>query len=355
MSANSISIHICNHTKALGLQKAQLGGSMVEYYGQLCKSVGLRKKDLIYPLLVSELNSSLTFSERDMFGMVKVGLKDLVQHVQKIINQGILSVIIFGDPGMRDLGASSALHHDGIVQNSTRKIKKEFGRLVTVITDVCICQYNLTGHCGLQIKNRNGTKGGIDNNIDNDSTLDLLSKIAISHAKSGADIVAPSSMMDGQVIKVRSALDDKGFKNVKIMAFSAKHASSLYSPFRMAAYSEHFNDYPTLNKSTYQLGYGNPRQAIREVQADIHEGADMITIKPSLAYLDIVSMIRDYFDVPLVVHNVSGECAMIKAAARNEWIDEEEWMVNSIASIKRAGARNIISYFTTDIAKYLDD
>lgn len=355
-SANSIGIHICNHTKTVGLQKAPLAGSIIEYYGQLCKSVGLRKKDLIYPLLVSESNKSPTLSERNsMLRIAKITLMDVVQHIQKIIDQGISSVIIFGNPDMRDLGASSAFHNEGIVQSSTRKIKEEFGRLVTVITDVCVCQYNLTGHCGLQIRNHNGTKGGIDNDIDNDSTLDLLSKIAISHAKSGADIVAPSSMMDGQVVKIRSALNEKGFKNIKIMAFSAKHASSLYSPFRMAAYSKHFNDDPMINKSTYQLGYGNPRQAIREVQTDIHEGADMITIKPSFAYLDIVSMIRDNFDIPLVVHNVSGECAMIKAAARNGWIDEEEWKVNSIASIKRAGAHSIISYFTMDMTKYLDD
>jgi porphobilinogen synthase len=329
---------------------------MIEYYAQLCKSVGLRKTDLICPLLVSELKSSLTFSDKDMvFGMTEIMLKDIIHHIQKIIDQGISSVIIFGNPETRDLGASSALDYGGIVQSSTKKIKEEFGKAVTVITDVCICQYNLTGHCGLQIRNHNGTEGGINNDIDNDSTLDLLSRIAISHAESGADVVAPSSMMDGQVVKIRSALNGRGFKNVKIMAFSAKHNSSLYSPFRRAVYSSHFNNYPTINKSAYQLGYSNPRQAIREVQTDIHEGADMITIKPSLAYLDIVSMIRDNFDIPLVVHNVSGEYAMIKAAARNGWIDEEEWKVKSIAAIKRAGAHNIISYFTLDMTKYLDD
>jgi porphobilinogen synthase len=325
---------------------------MMEYYAQLLRRVGLSKDQLIYPLIVSESNSSPElFEKNNMFGMVKNSEKEVVQHVQKIIDQGISSVLIFGNPSIRDLGASSALHNDGIVQNSTRKIKKEFGRLLTVITDVCICQYNITGHCGLQIKNGNGTR----DTIDNDSTLDLLSKIAISHAESGADIVAPSSMMDGQVGRIRSALDGRGFRNVKIMAFSAKHASSLYSPFRMAAYHKQFVDFPTIDKSTYQLGYGNPRQAIREVKADIHEGADMITIKPSLAYLDLVSMIRDNFNIPLVVHNVSGECAMIKAAARNGWIDEEDWKVNTIAAIKRAGAHNIISYFTMDISKYLEN
>jgi porphobilinogen synthase len=334
------------------LEEVQIAGSIMDFYAQLCKNVGLRKKDLIFPIFVSESSSSGPLSEsNDMPGMNKIALKDVVQNVQKIIDQGISSVIIFGIPNKRDIGASSASRNEGIVQNSTRKIKKEFGGLVNIITDVCICQYNLSGHCGLQIKNHDATGG----NIDNDSTLDLLSKIAISHAEAGADIVAPSSMMDGQVNQIRSALNSKGFKNTKIMAISAKHASSLYSPFRMTAYSKHIRSFPTINKSTYQLGYGNPRQVIREIQSDIQEGADMITIKPSLAYLDVVSMIKDNFDFPLVVQNVSGECAMIKAAARKGWIDEEEWKVNSIAAIRRAGADSIISYFTMDMAKYLDN
>ena len=287
-----------------------------------------------------------------MPGLAKIAPTDVIPHVQKIVDQGISSVIIFGIPNKRDVGASSALYSDGVVQNSTRKIKKEFEGLVNIITDVCICQYNLSGHCGLQTRSHKGT-GRI---IDNDSTLALLSKIATSYAESGADFVAPSSMMDGQVIQIRSALDSRGFKDTKIMAFSAKHASSLYSPFRMTAYTKHINNYYTIiDKSSYQVGYANPRQAIREIQADIQEGADMIVIKPSLAYLDMVSMIRDSIDFPLVVQNVSGECAMIKAAARNGWIDEEEWKVNSIVAMKRAGAHGIISYFTMDIAKYLDD
>jgi porphobilinogen synthase len=333
------------------LEKAQIAGSIIDSYAQLCKSVGLRKNDLICPVFVSELNSSPLSERNNMFGMVKIALKDVVQHVQKIIDQGISSVIIFGSPDIRDIRASSAFQKDGIVQECTRKIKREFGGLVTIITDVCICQYNLTGHCGLQIRNHNG----IEETIDNDSTLDLLCKIANSHAESGADIVAPSSMMDGQVVKIRSALNSRGFRNIKIMAFSSKHASALYSPFRMTAYSKQINDYPSINKSTYQLGYGNPRQAIREIQADIEEGADMITIKPSLAYLDIVAMTKDTFEIPLIVQNVSGECAMIKAAARKGWIDEEEWKVSSIAAIKRAGAHGIISYFAMDMTKYLND
>jgi porphobilinogen synthase len=324
----------------------------MDFYAQLCKNVGLRKKDLIFPIFVSELSSSGPLSEsNDMPGMNKIALKDVLQNVQKIIDQGISSVIIFGIPIKRDRGASYAPRNNGIVQTCTRKIKKEFGGSVNIITDVCICQYNLSGHCGLQIENHDATGG----NIDNDSTLDLLSKIAISHAEAGADIVAPSSMMDGQVNQIRSALNSKGFKNTKIMAFSAKFASSLYSPFRKTAYSKQIHNYKALDKSSYQIGYENPRQAIREIQADIQEGADIIMVKPSLLYLDIVSMIKDKFNLPMAVQNVSGECAMIKAAARKGWIDEEEWKVSSIAAIKRAGAHSIISYFTMDIAKYLDD
>jgi porphobilinogen synthase len=324
----------------------------MDFYAQLCKSVGLRKKDLIYPIFVSESSSSGPLSEsNDMPGINKMALKDVVQNVQKIIDQGISSIIIFGIPVKRDRRASYAPRNDGIVQTCTRKIKKEFRGSINIITDVCICQYDLSGHCGLQLKNHDPTGG----NIDNDSTLDLLSKVAISHAEAGADIVAPSSMMDGQVNQIRYALNSKGFKNTKIMAFSAKFASSLYSPFRKTAYSKQIHNYKTLDKSSYQIGYENPRQAIREIQADIQEGADMIMIKPSLLYLDIVSMIKEKINFPMAVQNVSGECAMIKAAARKGWIDEEEWKVSSLAAMKRAGAHSIISYFTMDITKYLDD
>jgi porphobilinogen synthase len=337
------------------LGKGQTAGSVTEYYTQLCRSVRLLKKDLIFPIVVSEQRAEISLCKRNgahMPGLAKIVPNDVIQHVQKVVDQGISSVIIFGIPNKRDVAASSALLSDGIVQSSTRKIKKEFGGLVNIITDVCICQYNLSGHCGLQTTSHK-YPGGI---IDNDSTLALLSKIATSYAESGADVVAPSSMMDGQVIRIRSALDSKGFKDTKIMAFSAKHASSLYSPFRMTTYNKHIsNYYTTIDKSSYQLGYANPRQAIREIQADIREGADLVVMKPSLAYLDIVSVIRDRIDFPLVVQNVSGECAMIKAAARRGWIDEEEWKVNSVAAMKRAGAHSIISYFTMDIAKYLDD
>lgn len=335
--------------------KVQKAGSAIDCYTQLCRSVRLLKKDLIFPIIVSEQRGEVPLNKRDgagMPGLAKIAPNDVIQRVQKVVDQGISSVIIFGIPSKRDVTASSALRSDGIVQSSIRQIKKEFGRLVNTIADVCICQYNLSGHCGLQTRSQK-YPGGI---IDNDSTLALLSKIATSYAESGADFVAPSSMMDGQVIRIKSALDSKGFKDTKIMAFSAKHASSLYSPFRMTTYTKHVsNYYTTIDKSSYQIGYANPRQAIREIQADIREGADMVVMKPSLPNLDMVSVIRDTIDFPLVVQSVSGECAMIKAAARRGWIDEEEWKVNSVAAMKRAGAHSIISYFTMDIAKYLDD
>ena len=344
----SIGIHRLEVYHISYLEEDTDGGKELDcYYTELFKSINLQKKDLIFPIFVSE-KSTYPFPEGNaMSGLAKIVPKDIIQHVQNIIEKGISSVIIFGIPKKRDLKASFALRDDGIVQNSTREIKKEFGERINIITDLCICQYNLSGHCGLQI-------GKTDGIIDNDSTLALLSKIATSHAESGADVVAPSSMMDGQVTRIRSALNSSGFKSTKIMAFSAKHASSLYSPFRMTAYNKNIRDYTAIDKSSYQIGCANPRQAIREIEADIQEGADAIIVKPTLAYLDMVSMIRDNIDFPLVVQNVSGEYAMIKAAARKGWIDEEEWKVNSIAAMKRAGADSIISYFTMDIAKYLD-
>jgi porphobilinogen synthase len=236
------------------------------------------------------------------------------------------------------------------VQKSAVKIKKEFEGLIEVITDVCVCQYNLSGHCGLLRKGRYGNR----ETIDNDSTLTLLSKIAVSHAESGADVVAPSSMMDGQVKYIRSALDAAGLRNTKILAYSAKHSSSLYSPFRRTAYNRSIINRRDIDKSSYQVGYANPRQVVREIHTDIQEGADMVMIKPSLAYLDLVSLVRESSHLPVIVQNVSGEYAMIKAAAKRGWIDEEEWKVNCFASMKRAGADCIISYFSMDIAKYLE-
>jgi porphobilinogen synthase len=330
------------------LQKIRTHNSETDYYTNLLNEVGLQKKDLIFPVVVKE-TSEKVIGIKAIPGIRKISLQNLSQHVRSIIDLGISSIIIFGIPEHRDRRASSAVSKDGIVQRTIRKIKKEFGGLLNIVTDVCICQYNLSGHCGLVISRNNNNRI-----VDNDSTLELLSKIAISHAESGADVIAPSSMMDGQVYSIRNSLESKGFKDIKIMSYAAKYASALYLPFRITAFSNKINNYSSIDKSGYQIGYSNPREVIREVQADIQEGGDMIVIKPGIGYLDVVSMIKEVFSFPTAVQNVSGEYAMIKAAARNGWIDEEEWKVNSIAAIKRAGADNIISYFSMDIAGYLD-
>ena len=332
------------------MAESQIRNLGADHYAEQLRRAGLRKKDLISPIFIYDSSSEYLAEKNSSWEFAKVHMKDLSQHIQSIVDSGITSVILFGVPNKRDERGYAALQANGVVQKSTKKIKKEFEGLISVITDVCVCQYNLSGHCGILKKSRNGRR----ETIDNDSTLALLVDIATSHAESGADIVAPSSMMDGQVKCIRSALDVTGFRNTKIMAYSAKHASSLYSPFRMTAYYKHITNHKSLDKSSYQVGYANPRQVAQEVQADIQEGADMVMIKPSLAYLDLVSMVQEWSRIPLIVQNVSGEYSMIKAAARQGWIDEEEWKVNCFTSMKRAGANGVISYFSLDVAKYLE-
>jgi len=275
-----------------------------------------------------------------MPGVAVTPLRKILKRVQSIADSGISSIIIFGIPNRRDQIGSSAFDRKGIVQDAIRETKSCFGNTMNVATDVCICQYNLTGHCGIV------SNGG---SINNDATLNILAKIAVSHAEAGADVVAPSAMMDGQVYAIKNELHSRRL-NTSILSFSAKHASSLYTPFRSAAFMKMG---ARLDKSTYQVSYSNSRDALREIETDIKEGADMVMIKPALMYLDLVRMVKDTFNYPVVVQNVSGEYAMIKAAAMRGWIDEDEWKVHSIASIKRAGADKIISYFVLDIAKYL--
>ncbi|MBD0299033.1 MAG: porphobilinogen synthase, partial [Nitrososphaera sp.] len=275
-----------------------------------------------------------------MPGVAVTPLRKILKRVQSIADSGISSIIIFGIPNRRDQIGSSAFDRKGIVQDAIREIKSCFGNTMNVATDVCICQYNLTGHCGIV------SNGG---RINNDATLNILAKIAVSHAEAGADLVAPSAMMDGQVYAIKNELHSRRL-NTSILSFSAKHASSLYTPFRSAAFMKMG---ARLDKSTYQVSYSNSRHALREIETDIKEGADMVMIKPALMYLDLVRMVKNTFNYPVAVQNVSGEYAMIKAAAMRGWIDEDEWKVHSIASIKRAGADKIISYFVLDVAKYL--
>jgi porphobilinogen synthase len=277
---------------------------------------------------------------KSMPGMALTPVQKISQHMQSIVDSGISSVIIFGIPKNRDPIGSSAFDRKGIVQDAIREIKSSFGSAVIVATDVCVCQYNLTGHCGLVSH---------DGKIDNDATLKILAKIAASHAEAGADVIAPSAMMDGQVYAIKKELHSLGL-DASVLSFSAKHASSLYTPFRSAAFARMTK---RLDKSTYQVSYTNPRLALQEIETDINEGADMVMIKPALMYLDLVRMAKNKFNYPIAVQNVSGEYAMIKAAAMRGWINEEEWKVCSLVSIKRAGADKIISYFVLDVAKYL--
>lgn len=263
----------------------------------------------------------------------------LTDEVSSLLDRGIKAVIIFGIPSVKDEGATSAYDDNGIVQRSVRIIKKEFPDLV-IITDVCTCQYTTHGHCGL-----------VDNgSVNNDLTLNTLARIAVSHANAGADIVAPSAMMDGQVKAIRDALDDHGFKDTLIMSYSAKYYSSLYSPFRRAADSApRFGD-----RKSYQLGYANAREALREIEQDILEGVDIIMVKPALAYLDIIRLARDRFDHPLAAYSVSGEYALVKAASMQGLIDEDAVIMELLTCIKRAGADIIITYFAKRAAELIN-
>ena len=306
--------------------------------------VGMQKKHLILPLFVQERPEEEELQIAMMPGITKVPVDKVNQRIHAIIDAGITSIIIFGIPRKTDERGSLASSADGVVQQALRKIRKEYENQLNIITDVCLCQYNTSGHCGL-----------INNNeVDNDLTLDSLSEIALSHAEAGADIVAPSSMMDGQVYSIRKMLKSHGFQKTKILSYSVKQLSSLYVPFRSAAFCK-TSKFNVIDKSSYQVSYANSRQILREIETDISEGADILMIKPGITSLDIICMIKENFDFPIAMQNVSGEYAMIKAAAMHGWISEEEWKVGSIASIKRAGADMIISYFSMDIARYLDD
>jgi porphobilinogen synthase len=313
----------------------QLERDNEERYREIFAAAGLRKSHLIFPVFVSDRPGRIG----SMPGMSVTPVEKVAQHVQSIVDSSVSSIIVFGIPKSRDQRGSPAADRQGVVQRAVRAIKSGFGNAVNVVTDVCVCQYNLSGHCGIIANN---------NKVDNDATLQVLAEIAASHAEAGADVIAPSSMMDGQVRAIKSAL--AGFAKTMVLSYSAKHASSLYTPFRSAAFAKAKS---RLDKSSYQVSYANPRQVLLEIETDINEGADMVMIKPALAYLDLVRMVKDKFSYPVAVQNVSGEYAMIKAAAMQGWIDEEEWKVSSIASIKRAGADRIISYFALDAAKYL--
>ncbi len=293
--------------------------------------------NFIYPLFIAE-NITSTVEIGSMPGQYRWPVGMLAKEAENIAKLGIPAVLLFGIPDFKDELGHEAYNHNGVVQQAVREIKKAVPELV-VITDVCLCEFTSHGHCG--VVDQSGY-------VQNDPTLELLTRMALSHAEAGADIIAPSDMMDGRVAAIRDGLDGQGFENIPIMAYSAKFASGFYGPFREAAGSTpQFGD-----RRSYQMDPPNSREALREVELDIAEGADMVMVKPALPYLDIIARVRDRFDLPLAAYNVSGEYAMLKAAARAGWLDEERVIRETLVSIKRAGADMIITYHAKEAAPW---
>jgi porphobilinogen synthase len=297
----------------------------------------LRVDDLIYPLFVMEGENTKKPVE-SMPGVYNLTIDQLLAEVELVQSLGIPGILLFGIPEYKDCTGSGAYAENGIIQKAVRAIKDKYPDLL-VITDVCLCEYTDHGHCGL-IR---------DGEVLNDATLELLARTAVSHARAGADMVAPSDMMDGRVQAIRQALDDEGFSNIPVMAYSVKYASAFYGPFREAAGSApQFGD-----RKAYQMDPPNKREALREVEQDIAEGADIIIVKPAMAYMDIIAAVRDNFDHPVAAYNVSGEYSMIKAAARMGWIDEQKTTLELLTGMKRAGADIIITYHALDAARWI--
>lgn len=305
----------------------------------MVRETRISKSDLIYPMFVVE-GENIKNPVESMPNVYQYSLDRMDEILNEVEKSGISGILIFGVPKHKDEYATEAYNDNGITQQAVRYIKKNYPSLI-IIADVCLCEYTSHGHCGVVC----GEK------ILNDETLPLLSKMAVSLAKAGADIIAPSDMMDGRVSAIRNALDENGFIDTPILSYSAKFASAYYSPFRDAAESApEFGD-----RKTYQMDYANGREALREIADDISEGADMVMVKPALAYLDIIKSAREKFDLPLVAYNVSGEYAMVKAAAQNGWIDEKKIVSENMIAIKRAGADIIITYHALDVAKWSDE
>ena len=304
---------------------------------RMLQKVRLHPSDLVYPVFVDETIQKPTTIDA-MPNYYRLPIHQVAGEVGRAVEQEIKAVILFGIPEKKDEMGSGAFADDGGVQEATRKLKKEFGDELVIMADVCLCEYTTHGHCGI-VKN---------GKVMNDATLEILQKVAVSQARAGADIVAPSAMMDGQVRFIREALDDAGFEEVAIMAYSAKFASGFYGPFRDATKcSPDFG-----SRESYQVGYGSTAEALREMKLDVNEGADILMVKPALAYLDIISLAKSKFNMPVAAYNVSGEYSMVKAAAQNGWIDEKSVTLELLAGIKRAGADLIITYFAKDVKKW---
>jgi len=305
----------------------------------LVRETSLTKNDLIYPLFVVP-GEKIKKEVKSMPGVFQMSVDLVVEECKEVESLGIPAVILFGIPNHKDEVGSGAFDPNGIIQQAIRAIKVNVKKLL-IITDVCLCEYTSHGHCGV-------LQG---ENILNDKTVSLLAKEAVSHAEAGADIIAPSDMMDGRVYAIRKALDYKGFQNIPIMSYAVKYASGFYGPFRDAAESAPaFGD-----RRSHQMDIANCNEALREAESDVEEGADMIMVKPAGAYLDIIYRVKEKFGMPTAAYQVSGEYAMIKAAGKNNWIDEERVMIESLIAIKRAGADMILTYFAKDVAKFLDN
>jgi len=305
---------------------------------RMVRETSLSPDNFIYPLFIT-FGKKVRKEIKSMPGCYQESVDMAVRHAKEVYSLGIPAIILFGIPEHKDEIGTGAYDPHGVVQEAIRAIKNRIPELC-IITDVCMCEYTSHGHCGL-IK---------DGDVQNDPTLELLAKEAVSHAQAGADMVAPSDMMDNRVEAIRLALDEEGFSGLPIMSYAAKYASAFYGPFREAAESTpQFGD-----RRTYQMDPANRREALKEVALDIEEGADIVMVKPAMTYLDIISAVKESFDVPVAAYNVSGEYSCIKAAAKLGWIDEERAMMELLTSIRRAGADLILTYFAKDAARVLN-
>lgn len=305
----------------------------------MMQRVKVLPSDLICPIFVDE-NVKTAVPIESIPEYFRLSVNGVVNETRSIIEQDVKAVLLFGLPKTKDETGSQAFAPNGIVQKAVAALKKEFGDELVVMTDLCLCEYTSHGHCGVVEKGE----------VKNDATLEVYGKVAVSQARAGADVVAPSGMMDGQVEAIRTALDDAGFDQTAIMAYSAKFASCFYGPFRDAAECA-----PQVgDRKSYQMGFGNSEEALREIELDVNEGADIIMIKPALAYLDIIHAAKSSFDLPIAAYSVSGEYSMVKAAAQNGWINEKASINEILTGIKRAGADLIITYFAKDIGAWLN-
>ncbi|MBG0776221.1 MAG: porphobilinogen synthase [Desulfovibrionaceae bacterium] len=306
---------------------------------ELVRETEIRPQDLIQPYFAAQGDPEAMNPISSMPGQYQYGLDKLVERVEMAVKLGLKALMLFGIPETKDEVGTQAYARDGIVQQATRRIKERFPDVV-VVADTCLCEYTSHGHCGLVKEGR----------VLNDPTLELLAKTAVSQARAGADVIAPSDMMDGRVAAIRTALDQAGLTETPIMSYAVKYASAFYGPFREAAESApKFGD-----RKTYQMDPANGREGLREAEADYAEGADMLMVKPALPYLDVLTRLKDRYDCPLAAYHVSGEYSMIKAAASNGWIDENAVVLESLTAIKRAGADLILTYFAEDVLRLMN-